>query len=157
MFAIGQPGSHDDENPEALDIDVPSADLTLFLDFMYKPVTQTLTVDQLEAVLNLCDKFDCPILGKIVLGHLYTLVKTGPWSPFTLAAKYGDTELATRALSLMDLDEAHCNTTCANLSLRDAEAIPLGYLLPALRYRSSDYHVKPWLCVADMFRPLKRE
>lgn len=157
MFAIGHPPSHDDSDPEPLDIDVSSADLELFLDFMYKPVTQTLTVDQFEAVLSLCDKFDCRLLGKFVLGHLYTVVKTAPWKTFALAARYDDTELARRALSLMNHDEAHRNTSCANLSLRDAETIPLGYLLPVLHLRSSDFHRRDWQYVADMFRPLKRE
>ena len=155
MFAIGQPSSRDDENPEALDIDVSSADLTLFLDFMYKPVTQTITVDQFEAVLSLCDKFDCRLLGKFVLGHLYTVVKTAPWKTFALAARYDDTELARRALSLMNHDEAHRNTCCVSLSLRDARAIPLGYLLPILQGRLSEYTRRDWRYVADTFLPLK--
>ncbi|WWC59731.1 uncharacterized protein I303_102293 [Kwoniella dejecticola CBS 10117] len=141
-------------NGHSIDIDATSPDLSMFLDYMHKSrVDPPADWAQAQAILQLCDKFECDIVSERVRRRLREGVRTSPWEAFALASQYDDVEIAQWALRALGNDHTRKDLTASNIGARDASMMTLLYLLGYLRLA---YQPRTnWNYLGKQFKPGK--
>jgi len=104
---------------EEIDIEVPSADLTLFADLLHFTVRFSrfglnnhlqVSLAQAAVLLQLADKFDCPSMRNILRQTVTQKSRTVPWEVLVLACNRNDLDMARVAISNLSEKLLHDNT-----------------------------------------------
>ncbi|WVF69511.1 hypothetical protein IAT40_004288 [Kwoniella sp. CBS 6097] len=116
--------------------------LTTFLNLMYlppalptstgTPIVSINSWPQAKAVIELCDKYDCPFLIERICIRLRYLAPEAPWEIFRLASQYDQVQLAETALEHLHRDEKRRSYSSANIPMDEAKGIALPYLFALL-------------------------
>lgn len=140
-------------------IDAGTDDLRFLLDCMTRSkVPRFETWDACTRVFALCDKFECDLIVKRVLGILEHQADLAPWQIFCLASHYGRPRLAKEALEYMGQSELTVGLYA--IPSTTAAQCEIGYLLALLKAHTHTplLQIPPygddWSLIADKFQPV---